>query len=161
MAPKKKKKGKKKGKKSADKDPDAEDKPKYINEPPPYIDPVKDAQIAKLKLCLSTPPHQFLNVMWEPPVSTRLYMLFRKIKQLHGGSISDIRVTVHQYVDDQAYTDPSLTLRDIGICTEGEYPIYYDFKVSSAPLLNTPMDYKCLEEGERAMQSAMAGSAMK
>ena len=43
MAPKKKKKGKKKGKKSADKDPDAEDKPKYINEPPPYIDPVKDA----------------------------------------------------------------------------------------------------------------------
>ena len=40
----KKKKGKKKKakKEDKDKDPDAE-KPKYINEPPPYIDPVKDA----------------------------------------------------------------------------------------------------------------------
>ena len=56
MAPKKKKKGKKKKKSDKDKDPD-EEKPKYINEPPPYIDPVKDAQVAKLKLCLSTPPH--------------------------------------------------------------------------------------------------------
>ena len=157
MAPKKKKKGKKKKKSDKDKDPD-EEKPKYINEPPPYIDPVKDAQVAKLKLCLSTPPHQFLHTIWEAPVSTRLYMLFRKIKQLHGGSISDIRVTVHQYVDDQAYTDPSLTLRDIGICTEGEYPIYYDFKVSSAPLLNTPMDYKCLEVKE---DITTMGSVMK
>ena len=149
MAPKKKK-GKKKAKKKdkADKG-DEEEKPKYINEPPPYIDPVKDAQVAKLILHLATPPISFLRTTWEAPVSTRLYMLFRKIRQIHGGSISDIRVTVHQYVDDQAYTDPSLTLRDIGICTEGEHPIYYDFKVSSAPLLNTPMDYKALEDGEK------------
>ena len=160
--PAKKKKGKKKGKKKdkADKG-DEEEKPKYINEPPPYIDPVKDAQVATLKLCLATPPINFLkNNIVEMPVSTRLYMLFRKIRELHGGSISDIRVTVHQYVDDQAYTDPSLTLRDIGICTEGEHPIYYDFKVSSAPLLNTPMDYKCLEEGERINQLAQ-GSGLK
>ena len=50
MVPKKKKGKKKKAKKEdKEKDPDAE-KPKYQNEPPPYIDPVKDAQVAKIKL---------------------------------------------------------------------------------------------------------------
>ena len=95
MAPKKKKGKKKKSKKDdKDKDPDAE-KPKYVNEPPPYIDPKKDAQVAKLRLILAVPPHTFLNANWEAPVSTRLYMLFRRIIQLHGGSIENVRVSVH------------------------------------------------------------------
>ena len=80
MALKKGKKGKKKKSKKDkdDKDPEGE-KPKYINEPPPFIDPKKDAQVAKLRLMLSVPCHNFLNANWEAPVSTRLYMLFRQI----------------------------------------------------------------------------------
>ena len=139
-------KSKKKSKKAdGDKDPDAE-KPKYINEPPPFIDPKKDAPVAKLRLVLAVPPHTFLNANWEAPVSTRLSMLFRKIVSLHGGSIENVRVCVQQYVDDQAYTDPSLTLRDIGICTENDYSIYYDYTVKQRPLLNTPMNYKVIED---------------
>ena len=78
MAPKKKKGSKKKKAKKEDKekDPDAE-KPKYQNEPPLYIDPVKDASVAKIKLQLAAPPHSFLSTTWEAKVSTRLYTLFR------------------------------------------------------------------------------------
>ena len=66
---------------------------------------------------------------WEAPTSTRLYMLQRKIADLYGGSISDIKICISSYVEDQAYTDPNLTLAEIGIMSEGPYSVYYDFKV--------------------------------
>ena len=130
MAPKKKKGMKKKAKKADPSiDPDAE-KPIYKNEPPPYLDPVKDAPIARMKLQLAAPCHSFLTTTWEARNSTRLYMLFRQIKQLHGGAIDNIKVCNHQYFESEAVSDPSLTLRDIGVVAEGEYTILYDYTVS-------------------------------
>ena len=92
MPPKKKKGKKKKAKKEdKDKDPDAE-KPKLLNEKPDYIDPKRDAPVAKITLQLASPFLPYLNSVWEAPVSTRLYMLFRKIQAMHGGSIENISV---------------------------------------------------------------------
>ena len=83
---------------------------------------------------------------WEAPTSTRLYMLQREIAKLYGGSVDDIRICVGTYAEDQAYTDPNLTLKDIGIATDGLYTVYYDFKVKSSPLLNSALTYKIYEE---------------
>ena len=69
-------------------------------------------------------------------------MLQKKISDLYGGSISDIKICISNYSEDQAFTDPSLTLADIGIMTEGPYMVYYDFKVQSSPLLNSAFTYK-------------------
>ena len=121
--PPKKKKVKKKKKKAT-----GEDFPKIVNEIPTYIDPVKDAPVVKLKFLPSIPStgyyHGFFprfrtfnsNAIWDIPVSTTLNMVFRRIKEIHGGSIEGIRVSLYQYPDkDEAFTNPSLTLRDIGI----------------------------------------------
>ena len=49
-------------------------------------------------------------------------------------------------MDDQAYTDPNLTLKDIGIATEGSFTVYYDYGVAPRPLLKTPLNYKLLDD---------------
>ena len=79
-------------------------------------------------------------------VSQRLYSLQQQIKKLHGGSIDDIRICLARYVDDQAHTDPNLTLKDIGIATEGPFTVYYDYGVVPRPLLKTPLNYKLLDD---------------
>ena len=108
--PPKKKKGKKKAKKKdKNKEADAE-KPKMVDEKPEYVDPVKDAPVAKIKLYLASTATPFLNANWEAPISTRLSAVFRGIVALHGGSIENVRVSALAWLDDQAYSDPSLTL---------------------------------------------------
>ena len=69
-------------------------------------------------------------------------MLQQKICQQYGGSVSGIKICVHQYDETQAFTDPSLTLADIGIQSEGPHMVYYDFKVNSSPLLSSAFNYK-------------------
>ena len=144
MALKKKKKGKKKKSSAADKPKD--DQPKAVNEPPPYRDPIRDAPVATITVQLANPNHGLLNEKIYLQVSNRLYTLQQKIKELHGGSIENIRICLARYVDDQAYTDPGLTLKDIGIATEGEFTVLYDFGVQPRPLLTTPLNYKVLEQ---------------
>ena len=79
-------------------------------------------------------------------VSQKLYSLQQKIKELHGGSIENIRICLARYVDDQAYTDPRLMLKDIGMATEGPFTVYYDFGVQPRPLLTTPLKYGLVED---------------
>ena len=47
-----------------------------------------------------------------------------------------------------AISDPSRTLQSIGINTESEYTILYNYTVKQRPLLNTPLNYKVLEQAE-------------
>ena len=144
--PIKKKKGKKKKKSSAaEKKPDEEAPPK--NEPPPVADPIRDAPIAKIQVQLANPNHGMFKMDLKMKVSNKLYSLQQRIKELHGGSIENIRICLTRYVDDQAYTDPNLRLKDIGMATEGPFTVYYDFGVAPRPLLTTPLNYKMLEEG--------------
>ena len=77
-------------------------------------------------------------------VSNKLYSLQQKIKELHGGSIENIRICLARYVEDQAYTDPTIMLKDIGIATEGPFTVLYDFGVLPQPLLKTPLNYNIL-----------------
>ena len=77
----------------------------------------------------------------------KLYSLQQKIKELHGGSIENIRICLARYIDDQAHTDPRLTLRDIGMATEGPFTIFYDYSVVPRPLLTTPLTSK--DDAER------------
>ena len=141
---KKKKKGSKK-KKTTTANPD-EDAPKIINDKPEYRHPLRSAPIAKLTIELCAPNHQMKEFKLEVPTSTRLYMIQRKICEQYGGSISGITICVHQYDESQVHTDPTLTLADIGIQTDGEYQVYYDFKVNSSPLLNSALTYKVGDE---------------
>ena len=142
----KKKKGKKKKKSSAaDKKPD-DDLPKPQNEPLVFRDPIKDAPIATISCQLANPNHGFFKMDIKMRVSCRLYSLQQKIKELHGGAIEGIRICLARYVDDQAYTDPNLMLKDIGMATEGPFTVLYDFGVTPRPLLKTPLNYKVLDE---------------
>ena len=77
----------------------------------------------------------------------KLYSLQQKIKELHGGSIENIRICLARYIDGQAHTDPRLTLRDIGMATEGPFTIFYDYSVVPRPLLTTPLTSK--DDAER------------
>ena len=45
-------------------------------------------------------------------------------------------------MENEAYTDPCLSLKDIGINSEGPYSIKYNFEAKQMPLLNTPLNYK-------------------
>ena len=146
MAPKKKKKSKGKKKRTTSAKDD-EERPKVIQDKPEYEHPLRSAPRATMSIQLAFPPTNLMTIdKWEAPTSTRLYMLQREIAKLYGGSVDDIRICVGTYAEDQAYTDPNLTLKDIGIATDGMYTVYYDFKVKSSPLLNSALTYKIYEE---------------
>lgn len=74
------------------------------------------------------------------------------LRDIHGGAIEGIRICIGRYIDDQAYTDPRLRLKDIGISTDGEFNIYYDYGVIPRPLLTTPINEKksMVEENQSA-----------
>ena len=141
-----KKKAKKKGKKksSAGEKKADDDQPKPVNEPPPFRDPIIDAPIAKILCQLANPNHGLFKMEIKMKVSNKLYSLQQKIKELHGGSIENIRICLARYVEDQAYTDPCIMLKDIGIATEGPFTVLYDFGVLPQPLLKTPLNYNIL-----------------
>ena len=141
MAPKKKK-GKKKKKSAAGEKKADDDQPKPVNEPPPFRDPIIDAPLAKIQCALANPMHGLFTMDIKMKTSMRLYSLQQKIKELHGGSIEGIKICLTKYVEDQAYTDPSIMLKDIGIATEGPFTVYYDFGVIPMPLLTTPINYR-------------------
>ena len=141
----KKKKGKKKKKASGEKKA-VDDQPKPVNEPPPFRDPIRDAPVTNITCVLANPPHAIFSMEIKMKVSQKLYSLQQKIKELHGGSIENIRICLARYVDDQAYTDPRLMLKDIGIATEGPFTIYYDFGVQPRPLLTTPLNANQIDE---------------
>ena len=143
--PAKKKKGKKKKKSKGSAGP-KDDVPPEKNLPPPFRDPVIDAPIAKITVNLANPNHGMFRHEVNMKVSKRLYSLMQEIKKLHGGSIENIRICLSRYVDDQAHTDPNLTLKDIGIATEGPFHVYYDYGVIPRPLLTTPLNNRVLEE---------------
>ena len=85
-------------------------------------------------------------------ISCTLYTLQQTIKEHMGGSIEGIRICIGRYIDDQAYTDPKLRLKDIGIATDGKFYIYYDYGVIPRPLLTTPIIEKKIyaEESQSA-----------
>ena len=93
MAIKKKKKGKKKKSSSAaEKKPD-DDKPKIESNKPDYVHPIRDAPMAELNLKMAAPLGSFQQIdKWRVPCSTRLYMIQKKIVDLFGGSVSDVRL---------------------------------------------------------------------
>ena len=144
--PGKKKKGKKKKKSSTKDDKPADDQPKVQNLAPVFIHPIRDAPIAKIQVQLANPNHGLFKMDLKMKTSSRLYSLQQKIKELHGGSIDNIRICLARYVDDQAITDPTLTLKDIGIATDGVFTVYYDFGVIPQPLLTTPLNTRYIDE---------------
>ena len=149
-----KKKGKKKSKKSkkTDDEPKDDDAPKEVNEKPIFRHPIKDAPIATIKVQLANPLTSMIVGDFKMRTSMKLYSLQQKIKELHGGSIENIRVGLSGYIDDQAYTDPTMTLRDMGMATEGPFNLFYDFDVKPRPLLKTPLNYKILGEDPARQQ---------
>ena len=144
--PGKKKKGKKKKKSSTKEDKPADDQPKVQNLAPVFIHPIRDAPIATLAVHLANPNSGLFKMDIKMKTSSRLYSLQQKIKELHGGSIDNIRICLARYVDDQAITDPTLTLKDIGIATDGTFTVYYDFGVIPQPLLTTPLNTRYIDE---------------
>ena len=140
MAPKKKK-GSKKKKKGAAVKKVVDENPDPASERPEYKCPINDAPIATIKVKLATPFNPFLESEVKMRVSWKLHYLQQKIKALHGGSIGNIKICFHSYDANNAHTDPSLSLRDIGIATEGPFNCYYDFPVVPRPLLTTPLNY--------------------
>ena len=148
MAPKKKK-GKKKKKSSATEKKADDDQPKPVNEPPIFRDPVLDAPVATLKCQLANPGLGLIQMELKMRTSCKLYSLQQRIKELHGGSIEQIRICMNSYQEDQAWTDPRTELKTMGIATEGPFTILYDYDVIPRPLLTTPMNYKVLDNDSR------------
>ena len=145
MPAKKKKGSKKKKKSSAAAEKPVDEGPKTENEPPAFRDPVFEAPVATIIVQLANPPNGMFREELQMRVSNRLYMLQEEIKRMHGGSINNIRICLAQYVDDQAYTDPMLTLREIGMATEGPFNVFYDYGVTPKPILTTPFNYKIID----------------
>ena len=98
--PKKGKKKSKKKKSSAGEKKADDDQPKPVNPPPNYLDPIKDAPYAKIQCQLANPNHGLFKMDIKMKVSNRLYSLQAKIKELHGGSIENIRICLARYVED-------------------------------------------------------------
>ena len=99
-----------------------------------------------MQVHLANPLHGLFKMELKMRVSRRLYSLQQEIKRLHGGSIEGIKICLARYIDDQAHTDPNLTLREIGMATEGPFTVYYDYGVVPKPILTTPLNYKILDE---------------
>ena len=127
--PAKKKKGKKKKKASAGEKKADDAEPNNKLEAPPFRDPIADAPMAKIQCQLANPNHGLFKMDIKMKVSNRLYSLQQKIKELHRGWLEGIRICLARYVESEAYTDPTIMLKDIGIATEGPFTVLYDFGV--------------------------------
>ena len=55
----------------------------------------------------------------------------------HDGSIEDVFVCQGSF--DKEQLDPNKTLEEVGINTDGNYTLIYDFKPFSDPLLTTSL----------------------
>ena len=98
MAPKTKKKSKKGTKEKKEKKPEEE---KIVVPKEPYYDPIRDAPIADILISLASPYCEAFQVRKEFRVSTKLFMVERFIKDMHGGSIKNIRMcAMNGWIED-------------------------------------------------------------
>ena len=79
--------------------------------------------------------------------STRLFVVERYIKQLHGGSIRNIKLCVgNTWSTDLVIKDLTKTLAEVGVVTSTDYTILYDFDPVMDPLLNASLKSKTYDK---------------
>ena len=106
------------------------------------MDPVRDAVETELHFKLITPPQVFENV-WKCKVSTKLFTVERYIKELHGGSVRNIRmVSGLAWQPYLIIKDTNKTLKDIGIVSGSAHTILYDFDPVIDPLFKASIASK-------------------
>ena len=77
-------------------------------------------------------------------ITARVEEIRRMIIDNHDGSVEDIKICLGSY-DKDSVMDPKKTLKDYGICTDGDFNIIYDFVPFSHPLLTSTMLSKAEE----------------
>ena len=77
-----------------------------------------------------------MDATWEVRVSTKLFMVERYIKALHGGSIRNIKMCIGGagWTEELVVKDMSKTLSEVGVATSTQHTILYDFDPVDDPL---------------------------
>jgi hypothetical protein len=91
---------------------------------------------ADLVLRLSTPliPDDHLTLRLNVPISTRIHEIAQHISNLHLGAVRDLKICLERFCEEEALPMGG-RLMDCGVCGEGEYKLFYDFRPVTSPVL--------------------------